>query len=232
MQANGQASSQQGKAVLVSPSERAILQQWMGSLDLAQNAHYTTATHYEKRHYQIGVPVVVMSTVVGTTVLTTLSGPHQGSVVGILTAVVSISAAVLSAIQTFFGYSVRAERHRSAAGQFGILKRKVERLLNFPTDEREFKRLVLELVRTWDELSKASPVVPQAIWGRTCDYSRQQAGGKTHRAPHRRPFLERVGHLVGLSWHAREPRAHRAQVIWPQGAMRLEPRHPNSERAA
>ncbi|MFY9824027.1 MAG: SLATT domain-containing protein [Thermoanaerobaculia bacterium] len=203
-------------------SERAILKQWMGSLDLAQTAHYKTATQYESRHYQIGVPVVVMSTVVGTTVFTSLDGSHQGSLaISISVAVVSISAAVLAAIQTFFGYSVRAERHRVAAGRFGVLKRKIERILHFPMDEKEFKRLVLELVRDWDELSKASPVVPQAIWERTCAYYRQQAAGKPHRGPHRRSFLERVRHSVSESWRLTKPRANREQVT-PQGERPIE----------
>ena len=174
-------------AAVIDPSERRILEQWMGGLDIAQSANYRTATHYEKRQYQIGLPTVVLTTLVGTSVFTSLTNAGAGGVTGKLmagaVATMSMLAAILSAVQTFFGYAVRAERHRSAAVQFGILKRKIERLLNFPVDRQELNRRVADLVDRWDALTKGSPAVPEKIWSETCAYYQGLRNGAASTRP-------------------------------------------------
>jgi hypothetical protein len=80
----------------------------------------------------------------------------------------SVSAALLTSLQTFLGYSERAEKHRIAAAKFGALGRELEMLRaseGIPPTE------VLESVRKrLDALALESPNNSQLIYRR--------AGGK------------------------------------------------------
>jgi hypothetical protein len=69
-------------------------------------------------NYLLGVPVVVLTTFVGTSVFATLQEDVNTSL-RILVGAVSVFAAVLASLQTFLRYPERAEKHR-IAGKIGL----------------------------------------------------------------------------------------------------------------
>src|SRR2546425_13074944 len=79
------------------------------------NAHYAMAESAKARHNKLGIPVTVATTVVGTTIFATLTSPTQSLWLQILAGLLSLAAAVLAALQTFFNYSEVAVQHKSAA---------------------------------------------------------------------------------------------------------------------
>ncbi len=69
--------------------------------------------------------------------------------------VLSISAPILAALQTFLRFPERAEQHRTAAVRFGKLKRDVETLLVFPPSD------VAALESKMKDLEKADTQIRQ-----------------------------------------------------------------------
>ena len=84
-------------------------------------------------HYVLGVPVIVLTTLVGTSVFASLSTQPDPRL-QITTGIASVVAAVLAALQTFLGHSDRAEKHRLAGAKYGALGRQLEELLSTGAD--------------------------------------------------------------------------------------------------
>lgn len=90
--------------------------------------HYTAGKRAAKRHMFLGLPVVIITSVVGTSIFATLSRDPE-DLWKIITGIVSLSASVLAALQTFFGFSDRAAKHKTAGAHYGALRREIELFL-------------------------------------------------------------------------------------------------------
>lgn len=88
-------------------------------------AHYIAAEVYAKRHRAVGIPSVIFSTIVATSVFSTLNDSVDIRI-RILTGVVALLAAILAALQAFLGYGDRAEKHRSAGARYGKVRRDID----------------------------------------------------------------------------------------------------------
>jgi hypothetical protein len=121
-----QSTSQTGVGVMKTTQE--VLEEWYRRVTVTQRAHYLSANHYGRRSYWLGVPVIALSTVVGTSVFATLQ-KQPAPWLQISVGLASVVAAVLASLQTFLGYSARAERHRVAGAKYGALGRELEELL-------------------------------------------------------------------------------------------------------
>ena len=77
-------------------------------------AHYLAAKHHSARHKYLGVPVVITTAIVGTTIFVSLS-ENPSIAWKITTGLLSITAAILAALQTFFKHAERSEKHKIAA---------------------------------------------------------------------------------------------------------------------
>ena len=127
---------------------------------MTQRAHYLSADHFERRKYWLGIPAVVLATVVGTSVFATLSEKPDVSV-QIAIGLASVAAAVLTSLQTFMGYPERAEKHRLAGARYGSLGREIETLRTLDSVTRDdMDRLRVRL----DTLATESPNTPQSIY--------------------------------------------------------------------
>lgn len=102
-----------------------LLQEWYRRVSVTQAAHYYSAGDFGARKYFLGVPTVVLTTLVGTSVFATLQ-EQPGYWVQVLVGLASVTAALLSGLQTFLGDAERSEKHRTAAAQYGALGRELE----------------------------------------------------------------------------------------------------------
>src|SRR5215510_8176325 len=83
------------------------------------NAHYRMAERATISGKRLGIPVTVATAIVGTSIFATLSSPQQNLVRQIGTGLLSLAAAVLSALHTFFNFakvSIQLARHRRPRG--------------------------------------------------------------------------------------------------------------------
>jgi len=98
---------------MVELSARQTLVSWETKTAKEADAHKRACRRLDRMHYMIGIPTVVVSSVVATTVFASL-GTEVGTWAKLVVALISVFAAVLSGLQTFFRFGLRAEQHRSA----------------------------------------------------------------------------------------------------------------------
>lgn len=130
---------------------------------LAHICHSRAASHNTRMHRALGIPVVIVTTVVGTTVFSTMGkSPHVALI--IVTGLLSLSAAILSSLQTFLSYSANAERHKFAAVKYGMLRRELEQFLDDPDESAQVLKEFSENFRVrWDAVDQESPPIPENI---------------------------------------------------------------------
>lgn len=88
---------------------------------------FKEAEKLKRRHYFLGVPSICLSAIVGSTAFISASeGEITSKYVIFMIVGVSIIAAVLSSLMTFFGYNERAEKYRVTGGGYSNLRRKLE----------------------------------------------------------------------------------------------------------
>lgn len=104
-----------------------VLLEWYQRVVVTQKAHYYSADHFRRRNFMLGIPAVILSTFVGTTVFATLQKKPELAM-QIAVGLASVTAALLTSLQTFLGYSERAEKHRIAGAKYGALGRELEYL--------------------------------------------------------------------------------------------------------
>jgi hypothetical protein len=144
-------------------TQREVLADWYQRVVITQRAHYLSADYFSRMSYWLGIPVIVLSTVVGTSVFATLQkqpGPELQIGVGLA----SVLAAVLASLQTFLGYAARAEKHRLAGAKYGALGRELEVLRS--SDRIVSEDAIAELRKRLDAMALESPNNPISIYRR------------------------------------------------------------------
>ena len=135
-----------------------LLHDWLRRAFENQHAHYQAYEYYSRLHYYISLPVVILTSIVGTTVFATLQ-KDVNLWAKLAVASISVAAAVLSGLQAFLRYSERSEKHRTAANGYGAIRRKIELWLNLPTDNfvRSQNRSQNQYEKSWTLWQRKSP---------------------------------------------------------------------------
>ena len=141
-----------------------LLKHWHAHASAAQHAHYLLASRYRRANLWIGIPAVVASTVVGTSLFASLAEANDEALIvsptiRFLIGATSVIAAILAAVQTFLGFAKRAEQHVQAADWYSAIRRKIEETLSFRPDDRGDPKRVLDDVRS--EMNRASQTYPE-----------------------------------------------------------------------
>jgi hypothetical protein len=141
-----------------------LLGGWQSSVRCAQKAHFRTASLLERRHFWIGVPAVVLSTVVGSSVFASMqekASPYAKLAV----AIASIAAAILAALQTFLRFAERAERHRVIGTSFSALKKELQfRRVYPPRDAASEESYAADFLKRWSQLVESSPTADERVF--------------------------------------------------------------------
>jgi hypothetical protein len=143
---------------------------WQRRVAAAEYGHRLMSDRLQRRHLLLGVPVVVLTTVVGTGVFASIEEDGFSTALAVVVGSVSILAAVLSSLQTFLKYSARSEGHRIAAIRYETLRRDMARVLAMPRVARgDPVRLVDAARQRMDRYAKESPAVGERLWGSLMD---------------------------------------------------------------
>jgi hypothetical protein len=153
-----------------------LYESWHRRVAAAEHGHRLMADRLHRRHLLIGIPVVVLTTLVGTSAFASISKAQGDSiqsltidpdVVLVLVGTISVLAAVLSSLQTFLRYATRAEGHRIAALRYETLRRDMATTLALPREARGQPDRSLDSVRTrMDRYAKESPTIGERQWVR------------------------------------------------------------------
>jgi hypothetical protein len=143
------------------PDQSDLLLIWLKRVRENQHAHYRAEVLYDKLHFLIGIPAAALATIVGTSVFATLNSAVAIEV-KILTGCVSLTAAILSGIQTFLRFSDRAERHRRSGKQYASVRRQIEQSLcaGDPIGPEEIKAIRVR----YDATATQAPYIPNQVW--------------------------------------------------------------------
>ena len=140
-----------------------LLHEWYRRAAVTQYAHYLSADHFGKRKLWLGIPAVLLSTFVGTSVFATVER-QPGLWIQIGVGFASVVAALLASLQTFMNYAERVEKHRMAGARYGALGRELEQMRSLETGCAE--QLISEVRRRVDELALESPNLSLKIYRR------------------------------------------------------------------
>ncbi len=147
------------------------------------NAYYATADYYRRNHMRLGIVATIVSALVGTALFAGLARQFGtdgkqavgGSASGWLwvafafIALLSISAPVLTGLQTFLKYSEQAEKHKATAVSYDHLRSRLDvfmlRFVGQPDSERanalkEFQVIVDE----FGSVGESSATIPDHVY--------------------------------------------------------------------
>jgi hypothetical protein len=136
-----------------------FLDEWYVRVVQTQRAHYQSAEYFARLKFWLGIPTVVLSTAVGTSVFAALQ-KQPDFWLQVCVGLASVLAALLASLQTFLGYAERAEKHRIAGAKYGAVGRELEVLRASASVPSE--QLINEIRKRLDTLALESPNNP--IW--------------------------------------------------------------------
>lgn len=147
-----------------------LLRHWRFRIHRVQVGHYDAGRAFEKLNFLLGVPAVILSTVVGTAVFASLGQfADEEKLLGpkIVVGLLSVTAAVLVGLQTFLRYSEQAESHKTAGAKYAHLKHRLEMLAVMPPNNDDKLKTDLDAIETeWEKVREDSPNIPTKIWKR------------------------------------------------------------------
>lgn len=146
----------------------ALLLKWILRARESQMSHYEMADVLGRRNRGIGVAVIGMTAVLGTSAFLSLIAASASPVIRVIFGLVSVTASVLAALQTFLRYDERAEQHRSAGARYGAVRRTLEAAYTRSlAGENHVSADLIAIREELDKLAQEAPNVPEAVFNRT-----------------------------------------------------------------
>lgn len=140
---------------------RTLLATWLRRSREAQAAHYEMANRLGKRGQWFGVPVILITAIVGTSAFASVTATAVSVEAKVAAGLLSVLATVLASLQTFFKFPERAEKHRRSGAQFGAIRRELEATL---AEGGTFDpHYVAALREKLDRLADDAPHVPWVV---------------------------------------------------------------------
>jgi hypothetical protein len=140
------------------PATAVLLEDWHFRVTRAQFGNQISADKTHIWHLLLGVPVVIFTTVVGTGAFAAIN-QETDNFWKVAAGTVSIVAAILASMQTFFGFGERSDRHRIAATRYASTRRSIELALT-SHDAASVPFIKGEMDRT----GAASPQIDKGKW--------------------------------------------------------------------
>jgi hypothetical protein len=161
-----------------------ILVEWRDRADVASKTHFAVANRLSSLNLILGIPVVVLTTLVGTSVFATLQ-QALSTIVRIFAGFAIVLAAVLASLQTFLSSAERAEKNWAAAEAWAAIRREITEMLalhpaNIAASDNP-QQYLDKLRARMDEVAKESPGMSNRILARI---SKQPVGDQESRDRH------------------------------------------------
>jgi hypothetical protein len=135
-----------------------------------EKAHCLTVLHknsealYSNRKNWIDLPVIMGSAIIGFLNAGSSSMFADAKVSSVALGVGSLAVGILQTVNTYFGWSKRAEGHRISAIQYAKLYRFLKVEMSLPRSERMPPNDLLKKVKDdYDRLAEISPLIPEIV---------------------------------------------------------------------
>lgn len=139
------------------------------------NAHYVLSEKNKHKQTWLGVFVTLFSTIVGTTIFATITKTTTDKTIQVATGFLSVTAAVLSAFQTFFRFSEISQQHKNAGTAFEGVRHNLDIFLlaNSGLNNSDIKQTSLkdleQISVQLNKISETAPTIPDKIWDKIKD---------------------------------------------------------------
>ncbi|GIF09510.1 hypothetical protein Asi03nite_70480 [Actinoplanes siamensis] len=144
-----------------------ILRVWLRRTREGQHMQYEAAKYFRRAHYVIAVPVLLITTVLGTATFANITN-SVAATTKVWFGSLTLLAAALAALQLHFRYLERAERHKNLGARYGKIRREIEAILALTKASRGDAKQVLSDVRSeLDRISNEGDSVSRRIYKRT-----------------------------------------------------------------
>lgn len=136
-----------------------LLEEWLERAKQSHHSHRSAAKAFSHRNLYLGIISVVLSAIVGTSVFASLSKQIDISI-QIIVGILSMLAAVFSALNTFLRYGEVSAKHATAASKYSSACRLIE--LQLANGYQSINSEELNNIRCrLDKLASDSPNVPE-----------------------------------------------------------------------
>jgi hypothetical protein len=162
------------RAHITWPEAEHLLNEWHLRITTAQFGHQLQAERTHSWNLILGIPVVIATTIVGTAAFAAINNTASNGW-KFAAGVVSIGAAVLAALQTFFSFGDRSERHRIAATRYAATRRSIELALA-KHDTQAVDRIRIDM----DRIGGPSPQIGRKRWDMASAIAREQMARWAH----------------------------------------------------
>lgn len=158
--------------------------EYLRNYSLIGRAHYINWEKAARKNKWLGIPVVITTTIVGTAIFGTLQ-ESPGITWKIIAGLLSLLAAVLSALQTSLKYSELAEKHKTAGAKYAAMRRRLDIfVLKHRGKSDENRQVVLEefeeIATKFAELAEESPSIPDKVYGQAVrEFEREEKSTAT-----------------------------------------------------
>jgi hypothetical protein len=126
----------------------------------------------------LGLPVVVLTTIVGTSIFATINDQPE-LIYRVVAGAFSLLAAVLAAVQIFFKFSEREQRARTAAVGYSALQRELDIFLLKCSDQKFSREAAIDELNAINnkisKLAEESPAISDTAWKKARDETAQES---------------------------------------------------------
>lgn len=136
-----------------------VIKDWQRRVTISQEGHDGRARSLDKYHYALGLPTAIFAAITSATVFLNLE-KEVSLQSKVIVGCISLAAAILAAVQTFYSHAKRSETHRLISVQLGAVRREIDILIALPPkDEAVFEQKVRELNAAITKISQDAPVI-------------------------------------------------------------------------
>ncbi|MDF0729540.1 SLATT domain-containing protein [Pseudomonas entomophila] len=135
-----------------------LLKRWHRSICQHQLEHELASRFYEKLNWKLGVPVVILSAVVGASIFATLKN-SDWLWLNITAGFLSVLSVVLASLQTFLGFGDRASGHKTAADRFGELSKELQQVNACGVADGDLHAFIDSIRSRWDAIAREAPTL-------------------------------------------------------------------------
>ena len=151
--------------------KKKLIADWHRRCRQSQRLNYVTGNLYLRYHYIVGVISIILSAIVSSTffsqIVQQISNNQSATttpIISYIAGLLSISVGILSALQTFFRFSEKAEKYKAISAKYGAVRRQLEYLMTQDDiSKNELERQLNGIRTSMDDLAANSLSIPARI---------------------------------------------------------------------
>lgn len=126
--------------------------------------HNKTGRHYEKWYKRMGLPVLILTSIISTLEFVTAANSCDTAWINILAGLLAMICAALSAAHNFLGFQERYQKHYAVSVEYDALYMEIAEQLSYYRQQRVNVRVFIRnMMRVLKTLKKSAPDIPEHI---------------------------------------------------------------------